>query len=214
MPITYLTPDPTPTQRSPRTPEDYEPMQHLTREIAFDHGWNDERRERIRQRFDGLAPEWSTIGGGRQQPLRDALARGGLADGGLCLEVGSGTGMQTPPLTEKFTHVISLDLAPEMLGLTVPEGSVSLGRADASLLPVRSASVEAIAVVNMFLFPEEYWRVLKPGGRLIFVSTSGDQTPIYLSPVDVAAALAPVAREIPAVSSGFGFGTWTVLTKA
>ncbi len=188
-------------------------MQQLTREIAFENGWTAERRQRIRQLFGGLAPEWSTIGAGRQQPLRDALRRGDVPAAGVCVEVGSGTGMQTEPLTEKFEHVVSLDLAPEMLGLTVRLGSVSLGRADASLLPIRSASADAVVAVNMFLFPEEYWRILKPGGRLVFVSTSGDRTPIYLAPGDVIDALSRVVAEPAGLTSGFGYSTWTVLTK-
>jgi ubiquinone/menaquinone biosynthesis C-methylase UbiE len=197
----------------PDEPSDYLPMQQVTREIAFENGWNAERRARITQLFDEMAPEWASTRGGRQAPLIDALARSGVAPGRVCVEVGSGTGHQTAPLLDRYSHVVSLDLAPGMLGLTARAGSVSLGRADASLLPIRSGSVDAVAVINMFLFPGEYNRVLRPGGSLIFVSTSGEQTPIYLPPEDVVTALEPLFGPATAVASHHGQATWTVVTK-
>jgi ubiquinone/menaquinone biosynthesis C-methylase UbiE len=144
------------------------------------------------------------------------LARSSLPKGGACIEVGSGTGLQTAPLLEHFDHVFSVDLAPAMLEHTQDNGSLgrlSLGRVDASSLPIRDASVAAVAAVNMFLFPGEYLRVLRPGGRLIFVSTGGDTTPIYLSPGDVIAALRPWLNDPPAIASRVGRSTWTVVTK-
>ncbi|MGW7578478.1 hypothetical protein [Streptomyces sp. NPDC054765] len=53
--------------------------------------------------FDQLAADWdSTQATGRDDPLRDALTRGGPLPNGPCLENGSGTGQFTPrgvPLT-------------------------------------------------------------------------------------------------------------------
>lgn len=215
MPLHTLPPDPTPTPRTPRQPDDYLPMQTVTRRLAFEpDGWSPTRRAEMQQLFDGLAPDWHTRAGPERQVIvRDALTRGHTRTGGRCVEVGSGTGLLTPALVEHFDHVVSLDLAPEMLGRSPRPGSVSLGRADASLLPIRSGSVDAVTVVNMFLFAAEYARVLRPGGQLIFVSTSGDQTPIYLSSADVVAALEPALGDARAVASQFGFGTWTVVTK-
>lgn len=190
-------------------------MQALTRELAFDpQGWTPDRSARIGQLFDGLAPEWHTRGGPeRLRPLQDALRRGGVPAGGLCLEVGSGIGLQTASLLEYFDSVVSMDLSSAMLALAPRRPAVSLLRTDASRLPIAEGSVGAIAVVNMFLFPWEYGRVLTSGGTLVFVSTSGEQTPIYLPPADVVSALEPAFGPCTAVTSGAGWGTWTVVRK-
>jgi hypothetical protein len=215
MTLRELPTGPSSTARSERGPEEYAAMQSLTRELAFDpEGWTPDRLARINQLFDGLAPEWHTRGDAeRLRPLQDVLRRGGIPAGGTCLEVGSGVGLQTPSLLDHFESVVSMDLSSEMLARSPRSAAVSLLRADASRLPVASGSVRVMAVVNMFLFPLEYSRVLATGGALVFVSTSGDQTPIYLPPLDVVRALEPAFGSCEAVTSGAGWGTWTVVTK-
>ena len=86
---------------------------------------------------------------------------------------------------------------------------MSLIQADASLLPLHSGSVDAVVCVNAFLFPAEYRRVLRSGGAVVFVSTRGDHTPIYLPPAEVARALG--ARN--GVTSEAGTGTWTAVKE-
>jgi SAM-dependent methyltransferase len=209
LPIDTSTPT---TSSSTQNPE---AMQALTRELAFDSaGWTPERLIRITELFDELAPEWHTRASEeRLRPLRDALRRGDVPTGGMCAEIGSGIGLQTPPLLEHFDFVVSSDLSSEMLDRSARPASVALVRSDASKLPFAASSVDAVVVVNMFLFPTEYARVLRPGGRLIFVSVVGDRTPIYLPGTDVVRALEPVLQPSDAVTSGYGIGTWTVLTK-
>jgi SAM-dependent methyltransferase len=191
-------------------------MQALSRELAFDPaGWTAERLDRINQLFDGLAPEWHTRGNAeRLRPLQDAQERGGIPTGGTCLEIGSGIGLHTPALLRHFDSVVSIDLSAEMLALSPRPAATSLLRADASRLPIASGSVGAVALVNMFLFPSELDRVLRAGGRLVFVSTSGLETPIYLPPADVVRALEPAFGSVDAITSRAGWGTWTVVTKA
>ena len=62
-------------------------------------------------------------------------------------------------------------------------------QADGARLPLRDSSAVAIVLVNAFLFPEEVERTLSPGGALVWVNTSGEETPIYLSVDDVVAQL-------------------------
>jgi hypothetical protein len=78
-------------------------------------------------------------------------------------------------------------------------------QADASVLPVRSGSVSVVALVNMFLFPAEVARVLTDKGVVLWVSTNGDATPIYLSPAEVLEAL---PGEWHGTSAQAGWGTW------
>jgi SAM-dependent methyltransferase len=194
----------------PAPPDGYQSLQEVTREIAFDHGWSPGRAERIRRLFDGLAPDWHTRGGpDRLIPLEDALLRSGLVIGYPCVEAGSGVGLQTPTLARKFSRVISFDISPEMLDHT-PPGLAALVRADSAELPFRTGWVTTLVCVNMFLFPEEYARVLAPSGNLVFVSTMGAFTPIYLSPEEIIAAL---PGNWNGVTSQAAHGTWTVAQR-
>jgi hypothetical protein len=65
-------------------------------------------------------------------------------------------------------------------------------------------------MINAFLFPEEVNRVLGPGGLVLWVNISGEQTPIYLSVDDLVAAL---GGEWSGTSSRAGVGQWCVLRR-
>jgi hypothetical protein len=96
-----------------------------------------------------------------------------------------------------------LDLSREMLVLA--RSTARRVQSDASALPLRTGSAAVVALVNMFLFPAETARVLADDGVLLWVSTNGDETPIYLPPADVVRAL-PGSWE--GVTSQAGWGTW------
>ena len=66
-------------------------------------------------------------------------------------------------------------------------------------------------LVNCFLFPDEVDRVLAPDGVIVWVNSSGAETPIHLPSDDVVAAL-PGRWE--GVQSTAGLGTWCVLRRA
>ena len=187
------------------------PMRLVTRETAFNpRSWTPERAAKVGELFDSMAPTWSGRDGpDRHRALVDALARGGPFTPGPCLEVGSGTGDATPFLRERLGDVVALDLSREMLRHTPADGPRV--QADSSRLPVRTASVAVVALVNMLLFPAEVDRVLAPAGALLWVSTLGDATPIYLAAADVLAAL-PGAWD--GVSADAGWGTWLVARRA
>lgn len=186
------------------------PIRKVTRQIAFEPGgWTPERAGKVTTLFDALAPEWHTRASEmRMEPLADALERGG-APGGRCLEVGSGTGFGTRLLAPRFDCVVAVDLSMEMLVRAAAELGHRV-RADGARLPIASGGVQAVVLVNAFLFPQELDRVLAPGGALVWVSSLGDRTPIYLTAEDVAAALpgAWSGREAEA-----GWGSWCVLLR-
>lgn len=186
------------------------PMQELTRAIALGDGaWTPERKVQVGALFDSLASGWKERdAAARHDALADALARGGPLPRGRCLEVGSGTGNATADLRAAFDDVVSFDLSLEMLRLA-DAGAPRVG-ADASALPVRAGSAAVVALVNMFLFPAEVERVLAEDGVLLWVSTNGDETPIYLPPGDVVAAL---PGEWTAVTSQAGWGTWVTARR-
>ncbi|MGH0030146.1 MAG: class I SAM-dependent methyltransferase [Myxococcota bacterium] len=186
------------------------PVRIATRDIATRaDAWTPERAAGTALLFDGLAPEWDARGtAGKMEPLVDALERGEVT-GGLCVEVGSGTGAGTRQLGGRFDRVVAIDLSLEMLR-RAPEGLAPRVQGDGAHLPLADGAVDVLVLVNAFLFPAEVDRVLAPGGALVWVSTLGDATPIYLSPEEVADAL-PGAWS--GRSADAGWGRWTVLRR-
>ncbi len=195
------------------------PIRIATQEIATQEGaWTPERAANVAKLFDGLAPEWNSRGtADKMEPLIDALDRGGVsgkdeekAGGNLCIEIGSGTGAGTRHLVGRFGCLIALDLSIEMLRIA-PAKLAPRVLGDGSRLPIADARVDALVLVNAFLFPNEIDRVLAPQGELIWVSSLGDATPIYLSPAEVEAAL---PGRWSGRTSDAGWGRWTVLRRA
>jgi SAM-dependent methyltransferase len=186
------------------------PMRELTRAISMDGDvWTPERRAQIASLFDSLASGWRERDAPqRHDALVDALARGGPFPGGWCAEIGSGTGNATADLQRAFGDVVSLDLSEEMLRLS-PLGRRQI-QSDASALPLRTGSASVVALINMFLFPAEVSRVLADDGVLLWVSTNGEQTPIYLPPRDVVSALPGTWAGITAQA---GWGTWVTARR-
>jgi SAM-dependent methyltransferase len=182
------------------------PMRRVTRQVAFEpDGWTPERRAKVADLFDGLASEWHTRETpGRYDALEDALARGGVPTDGPALELGSGTGLSTPLLAERFPRLIAADLSRQMLGLAPADAAPRL-QADSSRLPFPDGALVVVLAINMLLFPQEMARVLAPGGVLVWVNTSGDRTPIHLPADDVVAAMGPGWT---GTASAAGTGTW------
>jgi hypothetical protein len=187
------------------------PMRRVTSDTAFaPESWTPERATKVGELFDSLAPTWKERDGPeRHASVLDALERGGPFPGGPCIEVGSGAGVATPVLVEALRDVVALDLSFEMLA--VASAGAPRVRADSAVLPIRSRSVAVVALINMFLFPAEVDRVLAPDGALLWVSTLGDATPIYLAPTDVLRAL-PDSWD--GVTADAGWGTWLVARRA
>jgi SAM-dependent methyltransferase len=188
------------------------PMRKVTRQIAFEpNGWDRERRAKVAELFDGLAPDWNDRFAAAETatPLIDALARGGTFSG-PCVELGAGTGRATAPLADRFGSLLALDVSSEMLARFVePRATRLLG--DSATMPVRDASVGTLVLVNAFLFPHEVERVLAPGGAVIWVNTLAEDTPIHLPVTDVVDAL-PGAWH--ALTAEAGWGLWAVVRRA
>lgn len=202
--------EPDPSAVGPGGPD--HPMREVTRQVAFEpEGWTSQRRAKVAELFDSLAPEWHTrASGDRAAALRDVLARGELSPGGVCVELGAGVGLATPLLVEYFDVVQVQDLSTEMLR-RAPAHLAPRVLADASMLPHPDGSIATLVCQNMLLFPAEFDRVLGPAGALVWVNTFGDQTPIHLSAAEVDRAL-PGDWDVTA--SAAGWGTWAVARRA
>jgi len=191
-------------------------MRITTRRAAGldDRGWTGELRSQVEDYFDGIAGEWHTrITPQRTAVVTDALSRGldtlEVPDG-PAVEVGSGIGTYSSLLVERFATVVAIDLSLAMLKLA-PIGPALRVQADGARLPLRNASAAAVVLINAFLFPAEVDRVLSPSGALVWVNSSGEQTPIYLSVDDLVARL---PGEWTGTSSRAGEGHWCVLRRA
>jgi len=177
-------------------------------------GWTGELRDEVETYFDDLAGEWNT----RTSPQRTAIVMDALTRGldavhlprGLAVEVGSGTGAYSHLLAERFARVVAIDLSLAMLQLA-PSAPARRVQGDGARLPLIDASTAAIVLINAFLFPDEVERVLSPDGVVVWVNSSGEHTPIYLSVEDLVAAL---PGEWTGVSSRAGEGHWCVLRRA
>jgi ubiquinone/menaquinone biosynthesis C-methylase UbiE len=187
------------------------PMRIATRRAAFEPDyWNADVASGVAKFFDDMAPVWDERSGvGEMAPLEDALTRGGTF-GPRCLEIGAGTGAGTSVLVERFAQVIALDIAGEMLN-HFHDVKADLVLADGAALPFASASMDAIVLVNAFLFPAELDRVLAPKGAIVWMNSLAEDTPIHLPTKDVLAAM---PGRWTAVTAEAGWGEWAVLRRA
>jgi SAM-dependent methyltransferase len=195
---------------------DDHPMRIMTRRAAGLLGppWDDQARFEVATYFDALAPDWHTrTSPARDAVVADALARG-LADrssrGDTCVELGSGIGAYTPMLAQRWRRVLAIEVALEMLRIAPADAGFRM-LADGARLPLASGTADAVVLVNCFLFPAEVDRTLGPDGVVIWVNSSGGETPIHLSPEDVMAALPGTWT---GVRSQAGVGLWVVLRRA
>ena len=191
------------------------PMRIATRRAAgLDAaGWTDALRDQVEEFFDDLAGEWHT----RTSPQRTAIVRDALVRGldplhlspALAVEIGSGIGTYSGLLAERFRAVMAVDLSRAML-TRAPARPAHRVQADGARLPVRDKAAAAVVLINAFLFPAEVDRVLSRDGALVWVNSSGEQTPIYLSVEDLVARL---PGEWGGTSSRAGEGHWCVLQR-
>lgn len=217
-PITRLPSIPIEGHAASTDAHDDHPMRVMTRRAAglAIQPWDAEAAGTVAGLFDALASEWHR----RESPERaavitDALERGldplrGGTTDGTAVEIGSGLGTYSSMIDERFANTMAVELAEEMhrRARRTPAHRVL---ADASSLPVADTSVESIVMINAFLFPGEVGRVLRPGGTLLWVNSSGERTPIHLRTSDVVAAL---PFPVSGVESRAGAATWCALRRA
>ncbi len=188
------------------------PIRQITREIAFEGRWDRSVRRRIIETFDRLAPQWSEdhVHPTKAAPVHDAIARGGVPTAGArWLEFGSGTGAGGMVLADRVDEFVAIDLSAEMIR-NDPAAGIRRIRGDASAAPFRAESFDSLLCINMFLFPAEVDRLLRPDGHLVWVNTLGDQTPIHLSVADVVRAL---PGEWAATTARAGTGFWATVRR-
>ena len=186
------------------------PMRTVTQQIGGGGGWSMERASFVAGVFDELSVGWHADHSNdlRLASLEDALDRGDVGSGRL-VEIGCGTGAATERIAARHPVAAALDLSPRMLALADLRVAPFV-RADAGALPLAAGSVDVMVLVNMFMFAVEYDRVLAPEGRFVWISTMGDETPIYLPPEEVMDLL---PGRWTATGSRAGTGLWLVARR-
>lgn len=144
----------------------------------------------VRRFFDARANRWDErTGAGTVEHLAPlAVAVGHLeASPERILDLGCGTGEAALFLAREYPRasIRGIDISPAMIecarqkiGLD-PEARIAFKVGDAAHLPFPDQSFDLICQVNVPLFHRELDRVLRPGGSVIIVSTSGASTPFH-----------------------------------
>lgn len=161
--------------------------------------------QELRQDYSHQAEAWNAWVDQKRDyalPLVDGL--GFVTPGGVLLEVGAGS-------VDALTGVtgwsrISCDISEAMLARHPGERLVCC---DVRRLPLRDASVAVVAGLNAVPHFGEFSRVIQPGGHLLWATSFGPRTPMYVSPEDL-------ERQLPgwtATARLAGAGEWTLLER-
>lgn len=117
----------------------------------------------------------------RQETLVPYRRRATQAAVGRVLEVGVGSGLNLPLYGDRATHVIGLDPSPRLLAMARDAArglsrSIELLEGSAEAIPLDARTIDTVVTTwTLCTIPaagpalEEMRRVLKPGGRLVFV---------------------------------------------
>jgi len=166
----------------------------------------------LRAQFDRLAPVWEgRRAGDALAALERALDLVPSATRALDLGTGTGKGARLIAVRYPQAAIVGVDLSPRMVDEARSVLPVALADrvhftvADASELPFPDGSFDLLVLLNMIPFFDELARVAAPGARVVFVSSSGSGTPIYVSPETLRAELSSRGfEEFETVAEGGG----------
>ncbi len=140
--------------------------------------------------------------------MADAFSRGGPIADGSWVELGSGTGLASLWLAARCRRLVAMDLSRAMLALAPPGAGMRVC-GDGARLPLRDGSIDALILVNAFLFPAEARRVL--GAQGWWSGSTRRETGLRsISPRPMYGA--PSGRP-GGVASEAGQGTWVVARR-
>lgn len=124
-------------------------------------------------RYDGLDEWYEEFASPSAASSREAIAALFSRGDGLCLDLGCGTGLYFEPIRATGRTPVGLDVSADQLRRAAARGRL-LAQADATCLPIRAASVNAVAALwvstdvdDFSLVASEAARCLRPGGTLL-----------------------------------------------
>jgi SAM-dependent methyltransferase len=154
-------------------------------------------------------PEWSRS----QERWYASPVRAGLRHARpvrWAVEVGCGTGEATVPLAGHADHVISTDVNEEMIQLAPRVPGVTRVVSDVRRLPLATGSVPLLAGLNAVPHINEFNRVIAPGGQLLWCTSFGPGTPLYVNPQRL---LELLGAWWTGEAGRAGHGEWLLLTR-
>jgi ubiquinone/menaquinone biosynthesis C-methylase UbiE len=167
----------------------------------------------LRKQFDWIAAGWEE---GRS-PEHGAVVEAALArldsEPRRLLDLGTGTGIAARLLADRYpaAEVVGVDLSREMIEEArkrVPDSlrdRIRFEVADASALPFGDGEFDLVVLLNMIPFFDELARVTASGGAIVFASSYGAETPIYVPPATIKEKLGRLGfTEFDEVAAGEG----------
>jgi ubiquinone/menaquinone biosynthesis C-methylase UbiE len=126
------------------------------------------------------------------------------------LEVGCGTGEATVPLAGHTPLVVSTDVNLEMISRALRPPNARFVLADVRSLPLRDDSVPLLVGLNAVPHIKEFNRVVASGGQLLWCTSFGPGTPLYVEPERLLHLLGPgwVGE-----AGHAGHGEWMVFSR-
>lgn len=154
-------------------------------------------------------------------PLTAAVSRAvarAVPEGGVIVDLGSGTGLTIREARRTSRHVIGIDRSQKMIRRARARGRITdhrLADANGTGLPAEQADAVVCAnVLHLHSDPEsviaEARRIVRPGGTIVFVTPTADATPGNVFRADLRAGTsypralaAATARIVVGVLAGF-----------
>ncbi len=143
------------------------------------------------QFWDSIADGWRKFAARDEAQIAPLVANLGCAPGSLVLDAGCGTGGTSIPLVLGGYRVRGIDIAPRMITNAqeaarahhLDDAAVSFQQGSVERLPFPDATFDAIICMTVLDFAAqpgvalaEFWRVLKPGSRLLLITLGAYST--------------------------------------
>jgi ubiquinone/menaquinone biosynthesis C-methylase UbiE len=142
-------------------------------------------------------------------PVEAGLAHAKQPD--VAVEVSCGSGQATPLLDGYASRVVAIDTSAAMLAdapRELPRTRYAI--VDVRRMPFRTGSVQLLVGLNAVPHPPEFARVLAPTGQLLWCTSFGAGTPLYVEPERFADLFGPQWR---GEAGRAGHGEWLLLTR-
>ena len=199
-------PDAPPPELNASTHRSRAALERVLTDPGDDGAWID-----LAATYDEMAPEWTEWV--QTQPWYAAPVAAGLSHAKpvpWLVEVGCGTGQATEMLSRVGPPVVATDVNMSMLCAAPALPHVCYLAADVRSLPLRTGSVPMLVSLNGVPDLREFRRVVAPGGQLLWCTSFGSGTPLYVTPDRLADMLGPDWT----TEAGFaGHGDWVLAVR-
>lgn len=181
-------------------------LERILRDESDQEAWRG-----IAAAYEQMAPEWRSWVATQSHyldPVSDALTRIGRVD--RAVEIASGTGEATGLIAAQASLVLAVDSSPSMIARSPVMPNVRWLLGDVRSLPVDPGWADLVVGLNAVPSFREIDRVCAPSGRVLWASSFGRDTPLYVEPERFVQLLGP---EWVGAARRVGFGEWCVAER-